>query len=90
MFGINWGPRKLRMDWIAFTILFVVISSLLCVLVHVSILLYFALLFLSGLIAFFVSNALLRWAERAIAGILGRFTANRRLPLRRDRGYWHW
>jgi hypothetical protein len=41
----NWGARKLRVDRIAFGILFIVISSLLCVFVHVSVLLYFALYF---------------------------------------------
>jgi hypothetical protein len=86
MFGIDWEPRKLRMDRIAFGILFVVISSILCVFVHISVFLYFALLFLSGLIAFFVSNAVLHWSERVINGLAGR----RKQPWRRPGSYRHW
>jgi hypothetical protein len=86
----NWGARKLRVDRIAFGILFIVISSLLCVFVHVSVLLYFALLFLSGITAFFVSNAVLRWCERAIVGMVGRYRGRRSRPRRSDKGYWHW
>jgi hypothetical protein len=80
MFGIDWEPRKLRIDRIAFAILFVVISSVLCFFVHISALLYFALLFLSGLIAFFVSTTVLRWFERVTETL----AARRRHPWRRS------
>jgi hypothetical protein len=91
MYGSDWGQRKVRTDWIAFGILFVVISSILCLFVHVSVLLYFALLFLSGLIAFFVSNAVLRWIERMVVGVAERNTERRRRATpRRSKGYWHW
>jgi hypothetical protein len=85
MFGIDWEPRKLRIDRIAFAILFVVISSVLCFFVHISILLYFALLFLSGLIAFIVSTALLRWFDRMLAAI-----EERRARYRQRNAYRHW
>lgn len=73
------GTRRLRKDWIAFAILFVVISSLLCTFVHIPVDLYFALLFVSGLIAFLVSTALVRWFD------------GRRSPYHQKTGaYRHW
>jgi hypothetical protein len=86
MFGIDWEPRRLRKDRIAFAILFVVISSLLCLFVHISVPLYFALLFLSGLIAFFVSNTLLRWFDRMFAGMFQRRSRYRQ----KGGAYRHW
>jgi hypothetical protein len=88
MYGSDWGQRKLRTDWIAFGILFIVISSVLCIIAGVSVLIYFPLLFLSVLIAYVVSNALLRWFERMLASLDGRFSGTRK---RRKNGvYRHW
>jgi hypothetical protein len=88
MYGTDQGGRKLRADRIAFGILFVVISSVLCVLAHISVLIYFPLLFLSALIAFVTSNALVRWFDRMLVSLDGRFSGTRR---RRKNGmYRHW
>jgi hypothetical protein len=69
MFGMDQRPRKLTKDGITFGILFIVISSFLCSFVHFPVLLFFALIFLSGLIAFYVSGTLLRWFDRMLAAI---------------------
>lgn len=90
MNGADWGPHKLPLGWIAFAIPFIVISSLLCLFAHISIVVYFALLFLSVLIALVVSTTLLNWFERSIDGMLGRYNERRRRERPKNRGYWHW
>lgn len=75
MYGSDRGSRRLRKDWIAFAILFVIISSLLCTFVHIPVPLYFALLFVSGLIAYIISTTLLRWFENRRTAPYGKKTS---------------
>lgn len=67
----------MRKDWIAFTILFVVISSLLCTFVHIPVDLYLALLFISGLIAYIISTTLVRWFDEKRSRYRQKHTAYR-------------
>jgi hypothetical protein len=90
MNGSDWGPHKFPLGWIAFGIPFIAISSLLCLFAHISVVVYFALLFLSVLIALVVSSALLTWFERYIDGMLGRYTERRKRDRPKSRAYWHW
>jgi hypothetical protein len=90
MNGSDWGPSKLPLGWIAFAILFVVISSILCAFAHVSVLVYFPLLFLSGLISLVISNTLLNRFERTIVRLVGRYSERRTRGWGKNKAFWHW
>jgi hypothetical protein len=80
----RWQRRLTQPDSIAFGILFILISCGLCKLARVPILVYFPLLFLSGLTAFGASTALLRWFERVAETLEGK----RKRYRQRNGTYW--